>query len=201
MGAAAERPWIDANEPAAHLGSRLPTHRGGPSDSRQRVRLRTRGRWGLQGGILAGMAVAFFFFVVDATRLEPLFTPLFLSQVLLLQAGFTAESEGLLQTIGGLSLGGRLAVFTALHLAVFGSFGVMAAATSNLLHLHWSVPAGAVLGFVAGFLLWLAAASMGPSWVGAAHLTREAIVGAGLVGGTVFGWHMRLCRLDAEEGR
>ncbi len=165
------------------------------------MRLRTRGRWGLQAGILAGMAVALFFFLVDATRLEPLFTPLFLSQVLLLRAGFTAESEGLLQTIGGFSLGGRLAVFTALHLALFGFSGLLAAATSNLLHVQWRARTGAVAGLVTGILLWLAASSMGASWISAAHLTREAIVGAGLIAGTVFGWHMRLCRLDAEEGR
>jgi hypothetical protein len=139
------------------------------------------------------MAVALFFFLVDTTRLEPLFTPLFLSQVLLLRAGFTAESEGLLQTIGGFSLGGRLAVFTALHLALFGFSGLLAAATSNLLHVQWRARTGAVAG--------LAASSMGASWISAAHLTREAIVGAGLIAGTVFGWHMRLCRLDAEEGR
>lgn len=163
------------------------------------MRLRTRGRWGLQAGILAGMAVALLFFLVDATRLEPLFTPLLLSQVLLLQAGFTAESEGLLQTIGGFSLGARLAVFTALHLALFGFVGVMAAATSDLLHVHWSARAGAVAGLVTGILLWLAASSMGLNWIGAAHLTPEAILGAGLIAGTVFGWHMRLCRLDAEE--
>ncbi len=165
------------------------------------MRLRTRGRWGIQAGILAGMAVAVFFFVVDIARLEPLFTPLFLSEVSLRQAGLTAEGVGLIQTVSGLSLGARLATFTALHLGIFGFFGLMAAATSDLLHLRWNAQVGAAAGLAAGLLLWLAASSMGPGWIGAAHLTREIVVGAGVVGGTVFGWHLRLCRLDAEEGR
>jgi len=163
------------------------------------VKLRTRGRWGVQAGILAGMAVAAFVLVADLARVSPLYTPLFLSQALIDRGGLALGSDGVIQSLAGLSLGGRLAAFTALHLAVFTTLGVFAAGMSNVFHVRWSARTGAVAGLVMGFLVWLAASRAGTVWLAGAQLTPEIVVGAGIVGGAVLGWHLRLCHVDAEE--
>jgi hypothetical protein len=149
------------------------------------------------------MAVAAFFFVLDLVRLAPLSTPLFLSRSLL-EAGFevdsaSAQGENLLEVLAHLSQGGRLAAYTAVHLAVFAVFGVFAAALANLFHVRWNARTGAAAGLIGGFATWLAASTVGPVWLSAAHLTPEIVIGGGVVGGAVLGWHLRLCRLDAEE--
>lgn len=131
--------------------------------------------------------------------MQPLYTPLFLSQALLLRAGLTPESEGILQTVAGLSLGGRLGAFTALHLVVFGVGGLLAATTADLLNLRWNARYGALAGLGIGILAWLAGSQAGLLGIGAVRLTREIVVGAGVVGGAVYGWYLKMCRMDAEE--
>lgn len=163
------------------------------------MKLRTRGRWGVQAGLLAGMAVAVVFFVADFARMSPLATPLFLSEALLEQAGLLPEGEGVARTLAGFSLGGRLALFTALHLTVFAALGVGAAALANLFHVKWAARTGAAVGLVAGLVAWLAVSQLGPAWLAGARLTPEIVVAAGMVGGAVLGWYLRLCHLDAAE--
>ena len=168
------------------------------------MRLRTRGRWGVQAGLLAGIMVAAFFLVVDLVRLAPLSTPLFLSRSLL-EAGFSldgasaTQGEDLLDALTNLSQGGRLAAYTAVHLTVFAVLGMFAAALANLFHVGWNARTGAAAGLTVGFGTWLAASQAGPAWLAGAHLTPEIVIGGGVVGGAVLGWHLRLCRLDAEE--
>jgi hypothetical protein len=83
----------------------------------------------VQAGLLAGMAVAAFFFVLDLVRLAPFSTPLFLSRSLL-EAAFSLDSanakqgETLLEALASLSQGGRLAAYTAVHLAVSAVLGM-----------------------------------------------------------------------------
>ncbi|MCL7971087.1 MAG: hypothetical protein M8866_03210 [marine benthic group bacterium] len=162
------------------------------------MRLRTRGRWGIQAGIMAGMAVAAAVFVLDLVRSEPLATPLFLSQWALESLGPDGQDD-IVQTLAGLTLGGRLAVFTGLHLAVFALIGMLAAALANLFHVRWTYRTGAAVGLGLGILLWFGASRMGTSWLAGAGLSAEVVVGASVIGGAVLGWHLRLCHLDAEE--
>jgi len=168
------------------------------------VKLRTRGRWGVQAGLLAGIAVAAFFFIVDLTRLAPLSTPLFLSRTLL-EAGFRVDGASttpvgtFLEALASISQGGRLAAYTAVHLAAFAILGVFAAALANLFHVGWNVRTGAAAGLIVGSAAWFAASQTGPVWLAGAHLTPEVIIAGGVVGGAVLGWFLRLCRLDAEE--
>ena len=165
-----------------------------------------RGRWGVQAGLLSGMAVAALFFIADLIRAAPLSTPLFLS-LSLLQAGLAMESasatqdESILGALAGLSLGGRLAAYTAVHLAVFALLGVLAAALANLFKVRWNARTGAAAGLLVGFAAWLAASQAGAVWLAEAHLTPKIVIGSGIVGGAVLGWHLRLCLLDAEEAR
>jgi hypothetical protein len=170
-----------------------------PFDKRRLVRLRTRGRWGVQAGIMAGMAVAMFFFVVDLVRSAPLATPLLLAHTVLERAGLVLEKGGVLETLAGSSAGGHLLVFTAIHLALFSAVGVLAAGMANLFHVRWNAKTGAAAGLVVGVLAWLGATTTAPALLAGGHLTRELVVGAAVVGGTVLGWHLRLCRLDAED--
>ena len=168
------------------------------------MKLRTRGRWGVQAGILAGMAVAAFYLVVDFVRLAPFSTPLFLSRSLLragltLESGSTTQSESVLETVAAFSQGGRLAAYTAAHLAVFAVLGIFAAALANLFHVGWNARTGAAAGLIGGFATWLTASQFGPVWLAGGHLTPEIVIAGGVVGGAVLGWHLRLCRLDAEE--
>jgi hypothetical protein len=144
------------------------------------------------------MAVAAVFFVVDLVRAAPLSTPLALSRSLL-ESGLSINSAGVLQSIADLSLGGRLAVFTGLHLAVFALFGVLAAGLANLFHVRWSARSGAVAGLIIGLAAWLVASRAGPVWMASARLTPEVIVGAAILGGAVLGWHLRLCHIDAQD--
>jgi len=151
--------------------------------------------------MLAGMAVAAFFFIADLVRVSPLSTPLFLSEVLLERGTLALENGGVIQTLAGLSLGGRLAVFTALHLAVFTTLGVFAAGMSNVFHVRWNARTGGAVGLVLGLFAWLAASRASTSWLAGAQLTPEIVVGAGIVGGAVLGWHLRLCHMDAQEAQ
>jgi hypothetical protein len=144
------------------------------------------------------MAVAALFFVVDLVRAAPLSTPLSLSRSLL-EASLSVRESEVLQNIADLTLGGRLAVFTGIHLTVFALFGVLAAGLANLFHVHWNARTGAVAGFLFGAAAWLVASRAGPVWMATAGLTPEAIVGAGVLGGAVLGWHLRLCHIDADE--
>jgi len=158
----------------------------------------------VQAGLLAGMAVAAFFFILDLVRLAPFSTPLFLSRSLL-EAGYslnsasTTQGEGLLEALANFSQGGRLAAYTAVHLAVFAVLGMFASALANLFHVGWNARTGAAAGLIVGFGAWLAASQVGPAWLAGAHLTPEIIVGGGTLGGAVIGWYLRLCKLDAEE--
>jgi len=160
------------------------------------VRLRTRGRWGVQAGIMAGTAVALFFFVVDLLRSAPLTTPLLLA---LERAGLVLEKGGVLATIAGSSAGAHLLLLTAIHLTLFSVVGVLAAGMTNLFHVRWNAKTGAAAGLVVGVLAWLGATRAAPALLAGGHLTREIVVGAAVVGGAVLGWHLRLCRLDAED--
>jgi len=163
------------------------------------MKRRTRGRWGVQSGLMAGIAVAALFFVVDLVRGSPLATPLRLSRRLLESTGPALEGGGVIQAAAGLSPGGRLAVFTVLHLAVFMTLGICAAAISNVFPIRWSSRTGAVVGIVVAAVVWLLALRLGSVALAEARLTPEAVVGAGIVGGAVLGWHLRLCHLDAED--
>jgi hypothetical protein len=154
----------------------------------------------VQAGLLAGMAVAAFFFVADLVRLAPLYTPLHLSQSLI-GAGLSLDTGGVLAAAAGFSPGGRLAAFTGVYLAAFAGFGILAAALANLFHVKWNARTGAAAGLLSGLTAWFAASRAGAAWIDAAHLTPELVIGAGIVGGAVLGWHLRLCRLDAEEAR
>ena len=160
------------------------------------MRLRTRGRWGIQAGLVAGFVVAAAFFVLDLVRGDPLGTPLALSRALL-QSNLLSRS-GVLENLAELSPGGRLAWFTAVFLAVFGLLGMLSAGLANLLHLHWNERAGAVAGFLVGAGVWLIGSRAGPVWMSSTHLTPEVILGAGLLGGWALGWYLRICRHDAE---
>ena len=144
------------------------------------------------------MAVATVFFVADLVRLAPLYTPVYLSQSLI-KAGLSLETKGMLAAVAGFSPGGRLAAFTFAFLAVFAVFGILAVALANLFHVVWNARTGAAAGFLSGLAAWLGASRVGAAWIAGAHLTPELVIGAGILGGAVLGWNLRLCRLDAEE--
>lgn len=148
---------------------------------------------------MAGMAVALFFFVVDFLRSAPLTTPLLLAHTVLEGAGLVLEKGGVLETLGGSSAGGHLLVFTAIHFTLFAVVGVLAAGVANLFHVRWNVKTGAAAGLVIGVLAWLTASRAATTLLAGNYLTRELVVGAAVVGGAVLGWHLRLCRLDAED--
>ncbi len=118
-----------------------------------------------------------------------------------MESASAMQGESILDTLAGLSLGGRLAAYTAVHLAVFALLGVLAAALANLFHVRWNARTGGVAGLLVGFAAWLAASQAGGVWLAEAHLTPEIVIGSGIVGGAVLGWHLRLCLLDAEEAR
>jgi hypothetical protein len=149
---------------------------------------------------MAGMAVAMIFFVVDLARMAPLSTPLFLYRSIV-QALLELDSEGLAQRLADLSPGGHLGALTAVHLFVFAFVGVLAAALSNLFHVRWSARTGAAAGLFVGFGVWLGVSQVGPVWLAEAYLTPEIMIGAGVVGGAVLGWHLRLSHMDAEDDR
>jgi len=153
----------------------------------------------MQAGLVAGITVAAAFFIFDIARGEPLATPLSLSRALL-ESDLGAERSGILHTVAGYSAGGRLAVFTALHMAVFTVFGMFAAGLSNLFHVPWNARTGAGAGLLVGLAAWLIASRAGPVWMVAAHLTPEIILGAGLLGGGTLGWYLRVCRIDDGQG-
>ena len=127
----------------------------------------------MQAGLLAGMAVAAFFFVADLVRLAPLYTPLHLSQSLI-GAGLSLDTGGVLAAAAGFSPGGRLAAFTGVYLAAFAGFGILAAALANLFHVKWNARTGAAAGLLSGLTAWFAASRAGAAWIDAAHSHARA---------------------------
>ncbi|MFO7893805.1 MAG: hypothetical protein R6U63_08725 [Longimicrobiales bacterium] len=91
---------------------------------------------GVAGGVLAATAIVIFFLIVDVVQGQTFQTPQFLAGVLLgrgeAQIGF-----------------GMLAVYTALHYAVFVAVGVVTTWALRAFRL----PASVLLGLVVGFLL------------------------------------------------
>jgi hypothetical protein len=154
----------------------------------------------VQAGLMAGMAVAVIFFVIDLARMTPLSTPLFLYRSLV-QVSLELDSQELARRLADLSPGGRLGALTAVHLSVSTVFGVLAAALSNLFNVRWSARTGAAAGLLVGLVAWLGATQAGPVWLAEAYLTPEIMIGAGVVGGAVLGWHLRLSHIDAEDDR
>lgn len=133
-------------------------------------------RDGLVAGLLAGLAVALFFLVLDVAQAEALRTPRFLAGVLF--GGGEAEA--------GL---GTVALFTVLHLAVFSAIGGAAAVLFRLTELPLNPLTGGVYGvFVCTVLFYGSLVTAGtevlaaPSW--------PAVLTGNLIGGMVLGTYL-----------
>lgn len=133
-------------------------------------------RDGLIAGVLAGLAVAAFFLVVDAVQAEPLRTPRFLAGAL-----FNGGE-------GGVGLG-LVAAFTLVHLAVFAVIGGAAHFLFRLTELPLNPLTGGVYGlFVCTVLFYGSLVTTGievlaaPSW--------PAVLFGNLLGGGVLGTYL-----------
>ncbi len=80
--------------------------------------LQAQARIGVQAGLLAGTVVASTFFVADLVRLAPLATPVALSCSFLGPCEMSFDTPFVVESVTIISLGGRLAALTLLHLLV-----------------------------------------------------------------------------------
>lgn len=133
-------------------------------------------RDGLIAGVLAGLAVAAFFLLVDAVQAQPLRTPRFLAGAL-----FNGGGGGI-----GLPL---IAAFTVVHLAVFAVIGGAAHLLFRWTELPLNPLTGGVYGlFVCTVLFYGSLLTTGvevlaaPSW--------PAVLSGNLVGGLVLGGYL-----------
>lgn len=131
---------------------------------------------GLIAGLLAGVAVAAFFLLLDAIEAEPLRTPRFLAGVLF--GGGEADP--------GLAM---VAAFTAVHLAVFSAIGGAAALLFRLTEIPLNPLTGGVYGVFACTLLFYGSlvttgteVLAAPSW--------PAVLAGNLLGGMVLGTYL-----------
>lgn len=133
-------------------------------------------RDGLIAGVLAGLAVAAFFLLVDVLQADPLRTPRFLAGALF--NGGEGEAGLLLVT-----------AFTALHLAVFALLGAAAHLLFRVTELPLNPLTGGVYGlFVCTVLFYGSLVTTGsevlaaPSW--------PAVLAGNLLGGMVLGTYL-----------
>lgn len=132
-------------------------------------------RDGLVAGVVAGLAVALFFLLVDTLQAEPLRTPRFLAGAI-----FGGEGEA------GLLL---VSAFTAVHLAVFAIIGVGALLLFRLTELPLNPLTGGVYGLSVCTVLFYGslvttgiAVLAAPSW--------PAVLAGNLLGGVVLGTYL-----------
>lgn len=165
-----------------------------PLDGATVISRQTRVTQGIQAGLLAGLAVAVFFFVGDLLRLTPLSTPFALSQTFLGPGGFEFDFPVLSQIITIVAFVGRVLAFTALHFLIFAMLGVGAVSFFDWLRWPLNVGTGALYGLVAYTVAFYASTAVRNVDVVAGVPGFWAVVTANLLAGGIMGGYLRLSR-------
>lgn len=154
--------------------------------------VRTRVSQGIHAGLLAGVAVALFFFVADLIRLEPLATPLALQRSFLGPGGSPIDLPVVAEVAAVGAFAVRLLAFTIVHLLTFAVLG----AGAGLVLLGRKPGACALTGAFYGLVV-CSLVFYGSILVTGAHLVTAVpgvlpVAGANLAAGAVMGAYLGL---------
>ena len=147
---------------------------------------------GAAAGTIAGIAVAVFYFVVGAVRLQPFVVPVTLSSELL-RAGNIAATAGEAARLASLeSLGAQVVTYTVLHLLIFAVVGVVAAFILDLRSFWLSLLGGAAYGSVACTALLYASGWIAATPIAVHSLGLRSVLLANAMAGGVLGLALHL---------
>jgi len=152
--------------------------------------LRYAGR-SLEAGLLAGVAVAAFFFVTDLARITPLSTPNALAAAVLPQIENGSDFVAIASTFAAVQYGGRLFAFSLLHLAVFSVLGLGFGLGARRLGVRTGLLTGAAYGVVVCSLVFLAGALLARGPVLTAVPSLGSVAAANALAGLVMGGFLR----------
>jgi hypothetical protein len=114
----------------------------------------------LEAGLLAGVAVAAFYFLTDLARIRPLSTPDALAAAVLPHVESPDRFVAIANTAAVLAFGGRLAAFSVLHLAVFALLGLGFGLATRGLGIRPGPRAGILYGAIVCSLVFLAGTTL-----------------------------------------
>jgi hypothetical protein len=103
---------------------------------------------GATAGIVAGIAVAIFYLVVGAVRLQPFAVPVTLSSELLRASNVAATTVTAARMASLESIGAQVLTYTVLHLLTFAAVGVVAAFVLDVASFWLSLLGGVAYGSV-----------------------------------------------------
>lgn len=153
---------------------------------------RQRVTQGVQAGLLAGAAVAVFFFVADLVRLEPLSTPAALQRTFLGPGGTAMDFPVVARVAAVGSFVVRLLTFTVVHLLAFAGLGAGAGIVLAGRRLGACALAGAAYGLVACSLVFYGSLAVTDAHLLAAVPGFFAVITANLLAGAVMGVYVAL---------
>ncbi len=160
--------------------------------------LQAQARIGVQAGLLAGTVVAATFFVADLARLAPLATPTALSCSFLGSCDVVL-SPLVVESVTMISLGGRLAALTLLHLLVFSALGAGVVALCHYSRVPLNALTGALYGLVACSLVFYTAIWLSNAATAIELPSLGSILLVNLLAGAVMGGYFQLASRKARH--
>jgi len=161
--------------------------------------LQAQAKIGVQAGLLAGTVVAAIFFVADLARLAPLATPVALSCSFLLSCEMSFDTPFVVESVTIISLGGRLAALTLLHLLVFAALGAGAVVVSQACRVPMNALTGALYGLVACTVVFYTAFWLSNATTVIALPSLGSILLVNLLAGAVMGGYFQLASRKAKH--
>ncbi len=160
--------------------------------------LQAQARIGVQAGLLAGTVVAATFFVADLARLAPLATPTALSCSFLGSCDVVL-SPLVVESVTIISIGGRLAALTLLHLLVFSALGAGVVALCHYSRVPLNALTGALYGLVACSLVFYTAIWLSNAATAIELPSLGSILLVNLLAGAVMGGYFQLASRKARH--
>ena len=142
---------------------------------------------GVQAGLLAGVTVAGVFFIGDLVRLEPLSTPLALSNTLSGPGGVTVDLPVVGRVLTLIVFSAQVLTVSILHFLVFGLLGVGLVALRDHAGLPLNVGTGVIYGLVVCTLVFYLSVATASGGVFAGVPGFWAVLGANAIAGAVMG--------------
>ena len=161
--------------------------------------LQAQARIGVQAGLLAGTVVAVTFFFADLARLAPLATPTALSCSFLGSCDRSFYSPIVVESVTIISLGGRLAALTLLHLLVFSALGAGVVALCHYSRVPLNALTGALYGLVACSLVFYTAIWLSNAATAIELPSLGSILLVNLLAGAVMGGYFQLASRKARH--
>ncbi len=149
--------------------------------------LRSSVAQGVQAGLLAGVAVAGFFFIGDLVRFEPLSTPAALSAQIVGPGGVTLDVPLIGWAVAGVIFGAQLLKLTMLHVLVFAALGVSLVTLRDRVGLPLNAGSGALFGLVVCTLVFYVSVAAAGGGVLSGVPSFWAIVAANGIAGAIMG--------------